>query len=159
MAGQGLSPPAGERKRAEIFLRAVTEVACCFVSAPMPWNTLRRFRRLLPFWLGLALVCTLCGGVLAAENTRRTYELPGGDAATMLRELSAISGREILFAAEVVRGVRTNPLRGEFTPIEAVSRLLAGTVLSVVQDEKTGALAVRRQKHPPENPASPRSGR
>lgn len=125
----------------------------------MPWTTLLRFCRLLPAWLGFALACALGGGGFAAENTRRTYELPAGDAATMLRELSAISGREILFAAEVVRGVRTNPVRGEFTPVEAVSRLLAGTVLSVVQDEKTGALAVRRQKHAPENPNRPRPGK
>jgi hypothetical protein len=124
----------------------------------MPWDIFQRFRHVLRPFLGAVLACALCSGALAAENTRRTYELPAGDAATMLRELSAISGREILFAAEAVRGVRTNPVRGEFTPVEAVSRLLAGTVLSVVQDEKTGALAVRRQKHPVENPTRPRTG-
>ena len=121
----------------------------------MAWKFFRCLRGAVGWAIGLTFWCAIPGGGLAAENTRRAYELPAGDAATMLRELSAISGREILFAAEAVRGVRTNPVRGEFTPIEAVSRLLTGTVLSVVQDEKTGALAVRRQKHPVKNTARP----
>jgi hypothetical protein len=97
-----------------------------------------------------ALVCALAiaayalmGGV-APVSSCRNYDLPPGDAAITLRQVSAISGREVLFAAEVVRGVRTNAVRGNFTPLEAVTRLLAGTVLCVVQHEKTGALAVRR---------------
>jgi hypothetical protein len=103
-------------------------------------------------WLaGLAV------GLGGAESVRRSYELPPGDAAITLRQVSAISGREILFAAEAVRGVRTNAVRGDFTPVEAVARLLAGTVLSVVQDEKTGALAVRREKRVAENPSHPAS--
>ncbi len=130
-------------------MRTVTEFARCFVSAPMAWKFFPRWRIALRRCLGGVFGWALLAGMPAAENSRRTYELPAGDAATMLRELSAISGREILFAADAVRGVRTNALRGSFTPFEAVNRLLAGTTLSVVQDEKTGALAVRRERRPP----------
>ncbi|MBI2250669.1 MAG: TonB-dependent receptor, partial [Brevundimonas diminuta] len=56
--------------------------------------------------------------------------------------------RETLFAAEAVRGVRTAAVKGEFTPKEALDRMLDGTGLMVVQDEKTGALAVKRDSGP-----------
>lgn len=109
-----------------------------------------RLARLLchPLWLGLLLAVTAAGTAAtpAADPARRSYELAAGDAASRLRQLSAISGREILFAAEVVRGVRTNAVRGEFTALEAASRLLAGTSLFVTQDERSGALAIHRAK-------------
>ena len=84
----------------------------------------------------------------AAEEARRNYNLPAGDAAAVLRQFSEISGRETLYAAEVVRGVRTNAVQGEFTARDALNRLLAGTPLMVVQDEKTGAFAVSKVSDP-----------
>ncbi len=89
----------------------------------------------------------------AAEETRRRYDLPAGDAATVLRQFAEVSGREILFAAEVVRGIRTGPVRGEFTALEALHRLLAGTNLHAIPDERSGAIAVRRI--PASKPARP----
>ncbi len=89
----------------------------------------------------------------AAEELRRRYDLPAGDAATMLRQFAEDSGREILFAAEVVRGIRTSPVRGEFTALEALHRLLAATNLHAIPDERSGAIAVRRI--PDSKPARP----
>lgn len=92
------------------------------------------------------LILSVCGLFAAqAEAVRRSYAIEVGDAATTLRQLSDASGGEILFATEVVRGVRTNAVRGEYTPIEAARQMLAGTALVVTQDDKTGALAVYRQ--------------
>jgi iron complex outermembrane receptor protein len=90
-------------------------------------------------------VFLLVVGFGATEGTR-TYELPAGDAATALRQLSEISGREVLFAAEIVRGVRTNAVRGQLTALDAAKQMVAGTKLAVTQDEKTGAIAVHRQR-------------
>jgi iron complex outermembrane receptor protein len=104
-------------------------------------------RGIAPVWLALA-TGGLFGATPAADHSRRTYELPAGEAATTLRQFSEISGREILFAAEIVRGVRTNAVRGEFTPLEAAKHMLAGTKLAATQDDKTGALAVHREKQP-----------
>lgn len=84
----------------------------------------------------------------AAGEGTRSYELPAGDAATALRQLSEVSGREILFAAEAVRGVRTNAVRGQLTALEAARQMVAGTKLAVTQDEKTGAIAIHRQRSP-----------
>ena len=93
-----------------------------------------------------ALFVLLHLGVHASDAARQRFDLPAGDAASTLRQLSEASQREILFAAEVVRGVRTNAVRGELTALEAGNRMLSGTRLVAMQDEKSGALAVRRRE-------------
>jgi iron complex outermembrane receptor protein len=113
----------------------------------------------------LAAAWRLCAGLWAlaalairaeTPEPRVFFALPAGDAATRLRQLSEIARREILFAAEAVRGVQTHALHGEFTALEAAHRLLAGTPLAAMQDEKTGALAVRpRSLAPRPGPATP----
>lgn len=102
---------------------------------------LQRFRALA---LGALLVLV----AHAAEPAKKNYDLSAGDAATRLKQFSETSGRETLFAAETVRGVRTAPIKGEFTPREALERMLDGTGLMVVQDEKTGALGVKKDPDP-----------
>lgn len=72
----------------------------------------------------------------------RTFDLPAGEAASALREVARISGREILFSADSVRDLRTRPLRGAYVPLAAVRALLAGTGLAVVEDGPSGALAI-----------------
>jgi outer membrane receptor protein involved in Fe transport len=96
------------------------------------------------FLLGALLL--LAAG--AAEEARKAYELAPGDANTRLKEFSEISGREILFAAEAVRGVQTAAVRGTLTATEALDRLLAGTGLRAVPDPKTGAVAIKRESDP-----------
>lgn len=81
----------------------------------------------------------------AAEDAKKTYDIPAGDAAAALKQFSALSGRETLFAAEAVRGVKTPAVRGELTVQEAIDALLADTGLIATADEKSGAIAVRRE--------------
>lgn len=81
----------------------------------------------------------------AAEDAKKTYDIPAGDAAAALKQFSALSGRETLFAAEAVRGVKTPAVRGELTVQEAIDALLADTGLVATTDAKTGAIAVRRE--------------
>jgi iron complex outermembrane receptor protein len=81
----------------------------------------------------------------ATEEPRRRYDLPAGEATGRLREFSAASGREILFASDAVRGVTTSAVHGDFTAPEALAHMLAATNLYAWQDAKTGALAVRRK--------------
>ncbi|WP_414663933.1 TonB-dependent receptor [Horticoccus sp. 23ND18S-11] len=102
-----------------------------------------------------AVLVTLTVGVGASDTARRRYDLPAGDAAVTLRQLAEVSRREILFAADVVRGVQTNAVQGEFTALDAGNRMLAGTRLVAVQDEPSGALAVRRRNLPTAPSARP----
>lgn len=81
----------------------------------------------------------------AAEETKKAYDIPAGDAAAALKQFSSLSGRETLFAAEAVRGVKTPAVRGELTVQEALDALLTDTGLVATVDAKTGAIAVRRE--------------
>lgn len=97
------------------------------------------------------LFCAVLIGALlltagfAAAAAKKAYDIPAGDAAAALKQFSEISGRETLFAAEAVRGVKTPAVRGELTVQEAIDALLTDTGLVATVDEKTGALAVRKE--------------
>jgi len=114
--------------------------------------------RILPFLVRvLALGAALVLSAHAADDSKKTYDLPAGDAAGALKQFSAVSGRETLFAADAIRGVRTAAVKGEFTPKEALDHLLANTGLAASQDAKTGAFAVTKQGAPEKNAGSRRA--
>ena len=113
-------------------------------------------RWLLPL-LALLALAGMARRARAADEARRFYDLRANDAAIALRQFSAISGREILFAAETVRGVKTRDVRGEFTALEALERMLAGTNLYVTQDDRSRAFAVRKRAEPAVPPRPPAS--
>jgi iron complex outermembrane recepter protein len=113
--------------------------------------------------LGSLLRALVLGAVLStaafgADESKKTYDIPAGEAVAALRQFAAVSGRETLFAADAVRGVRTPALKGQLTVQEAIDTLLAGTGLVATTDAKTGAIAVRREspaeaKNAPSRPA------
>jgi len=103
--------------------------------------------------LGALLTAT----AFAADTTKKTYDIAAGDAAVALKQFSATSGRETLFAADAVRGVKTAAVKGELTAQEAIDALLSGTGLVATVDT-SGAIAVRRgtpveSKNAPSRPA------
>lgn len=100
--------------------------------------------------LGYLLRAILLGALLstalfAAGDSKKNYDIPAGDAAAALKHFSATSGRETLFAAEAVRGVKTPAVSGELTVQEALDALLADTGLIATVDKESGAIAVRRE--------------
>lgn len=72
--------------------------------------------------------------VLAAPAVRQPYHLPAQDLGTALRDVARISHRQIMFAAAAVNGKQAPRLDGNYDPTEAVTRLLAGSGLFVVND-------------------------
>ena len=90
----------------------------------------------------------------AAEPVRKAFDIPAGPAGTALRRFAEQAGGQFVFSAEKVAGVRTNALKGEFGAREALQRLVTGTPLRAVQDERTGALTVGR---PATSATAPRS--
>jgi TonB-dependent receptor len=78
----------------------------------------------------------------AATATRKTYDLPSGDAVDTLRRFAEESDKQIVYLLDTVRGVATTAIRGEFTARDALQAMLADTGLAVVEDTKTGALMV-----------------
>ncbi len=104
---------------------------------PTPWNPVRRFAGFVAL-----IACAL--GLAAAEAPRKSYAIAAGDAAATLKQFTEQSGEQVVFLVNDVRGVATKPVSGDFTAREALNRLLAGTELVLVQDEKTGAFTVNR---------------
>jgi iron complex outermembrane recepter protein len=97
--------------------------------------------------LTVAFVALALGGAawaVGAESGLKRYDIPGGAAARTLRQFTEQSGEQVVFFINKVRGVTTQPLRGEFTALAALNRILAGTPLYVVQDEQTRALIINR---------------
>ena len=94
--------------------------------------------------LALLISLQLAGSAFAAEAAKKTFDVPAGEAVETLKQAAQQGGIEIMFSAEVVRGVRTNAVRGELSAREAIDQLLTNTELYVVTDDKTGAMSVRR---------------
>jgi outer membrane receptor protein involved in Fe transport len=88
------------------------------------------------------------------------YDLPAQDLGETLRSIARVSGQEILFVSETVRGRTAPAVKGRLTADEAVRAALAGT--SLTADHRSGALLVRKapeQKAPEQVPQAPaRSG-
>jgi outer membrane receptor protein involved in Fe transport len=89
----------------------------------------------------LCFIFTLAFG---AEQAKSSFDLPADTADKSLRLFSTQSGLEVLFVTDVAAGVRTNAVKGEFTSMEAAGRLLSGTSLTIVRDDKNGVLRVVR---------------
>src|SRR5688572_30058982 len=114
-----------------------------------------RFRRIVL----LLVLAALLPVARAAASAKRSYQLAAGDATQTLRQFAEQSGEQVVYLVTKVRGVTTNPVRGEFTAREVLERMLANTTLSIVQDPKTGALLVQRTDNgtrpPPARPETP----
>jgi iron complex outermembrane receptor protein len=109
------------------------------------------FRPLHPRALPALLVLLLlaCSWLTAsAQATKRSFDIPAGRAEVTLKAFAEQAGAQFFFSAEKVGGVRTAPVKGEFAAREALDWMLKDSGLVAVQDEKTGALSVRRDDSP-----------
>ena len=97
-----------------------------------------------PYTTGIMAAVGLAAAVPAlgqpATARRISFDLAPQDLGTALLTVARVSGRQILFASEIVAGKRSARLTGAFTSREAVRRLLQGSGL-VIRDED-GALIV-----------------
>lgn len=89
----------------------------------------------------VGLILTVAG--FAADGVKRNFSVPADEATRALKQFAAQSGEQLLYSPDDVAKVKTLAVEGEFTPREALEKMLAGTPLVVVQDKATGALAVR----------------
>ncbi len=81
----------------------------------------------------------------AVEPAYKYYSLPAEDADASLERFAEQSGAQIVFLTEQVRGTTTQAVVGRFTAREALERMIAGTALTISEDEKTGAFVVKRE--------------
>jgi outer membrane receptor protein involved in Fe transport len=86
--------------------------------------------------------CAILAVVLNAAETR-SFDLPTGEAGPTLRQFAAQAGQQVIFPESAVAGIKTRAVQGTLAPAEALTRLLAGTGLTFIRDEESGAFAVR----------------
>lgn len=106
------------------------------------------------FFLSLAAVA-LCSRAVAAEPALRPFDIPAGDAIATLKQFAVQSEARLLYSVEAVKGVKTNAIKGDLTPREALNRLTSGSVLQVTENTADGALALTRGSD--DRPNAPRA--
>lgn len=106
----------------------------------------------LPHAVIAALLCFACLAPSLTAQTKsangdapKSFAIGSGDATVTLKQFAQQSGVELLYSADVVQGIKTQPVQGELPPREALERMLAGTELVATQGRRTGAYAVRKQ--------------
>jgi iron complex outermembrane receptor protein len=117
-------------------------------SLPFSSNVARSFTAGRQLAIFVALAALVSAAREAAPATKRYYDLAEGDASKTLRLFVEQSGVEIVYVVTKVRGVQTNAVRGELAAREVLHRMLAGTVLMLVEDAKTAAITVVRNQLP-----------
>ena len=83
-----------------------------------------------------------------AETEKRLYNIPASDGESALKSFSQQSGKGVIAATDLARGVKTNAINGEFTAAEAIDRMLDGTGLIAREDPKSGSFAVKKDSRP-----------
>jgi len=78
-----------------------------------------------------------------AEAPRRVFDVPADDSLASLKIFAQQCGQEIIYPPDKVKGTRTNAVKGEFVPKEALDQMLAGTGL-IATEAKSGVLTVNR---------------
>lgn len=78
------------------------------------------------------------------ETEKRSFDVSEGYAINTLKEAAQQAEVEFIFSADLVKGVRTLSIQGEFTPQEAFSLMLAETTLEVFQHGKSGVYAITK---------------
>lgn len=91
----------------------------------------------------LAALLALTLAAPAQAPATKSFNVPADLATKAIQAFSGQSGVEVLVPTEAVKGVRTHAVTGEMTPRAALEKMMAGTGLTVIQDEKTGALGLR----------------
>lgn len=111
------------------------------MASPIPFAMWKR-------WASSLHVFGLLATVVFAAEGKKDFTIPAGTADRSLKQFATQSGVEVVYPAEVVRGVRTPEVKGQMTPADAAGRLLTGTGLASARDPKTGALSISRRHDP-----------
>lgn len=105
-----------------------------------------RFLRFLLLVSG-AILFSHHGSQLVAANSeslRRHYDIPAESAEAAIKLFCDQAGIEVFYPSDVTEGIQTRAIRGEMTAKEALEKMLSGTGITIVHDQQTGAISLRR---------------
>ena len=91
------------------------------------------------------LVAGLHSGAAHAQQLAYDFDLPRQSLSASLREYAHLSGQQIIFTEDLVRGLVARPLHGRLSADGALQQLLAGTGL-YVEHAGPSAIMVRREQ-------------
>lgn len=77
-----------------------------------------------------ALLVSLFVASATAAPAAVHFEIPAGDAARTLQIFLVTSHIEMLYRLDKIRGIQTHAVNGDFTPREALAKMLEGTTLT-----------------------------
>ena len=94
---------------------------------------------------------------MAARAFAGPIDIPAGTADKTLRLFSEQTGIPVAFGTASAAQTRTNAVKGDLAPREAIARLLEGTGLVMTANEKSGAYTISRDPaaQPTKSPARP----
>jgi iron complex outermembrane recepter protein len=90
----------------------------------------------------LAFACSISVAAHAIADSPKQINVPAGDLVTALESLARQADISVVYQAEQLAGLRTHGVQGNFTPQEAVIKLLKGTKLNLRTDATTGAMLI-----------------
>lgn len=89
----------------------------------------------------IALVASLAFAAQALADTQR-FDVPAGDLIVALESLAKQANVDLVYQDEQVKGLKTRGVSGDYSPRDAVMKLLEGTPLQLRTDEESGALLI-----------------
>src|SRR5215212_1522668 len=82
-------------------------------------------------WIKIALAglagASVLGSMSPAHELKRRFDIPAGNAVPSLNEWGEQANLNVIGSFDRIREVSTREVRGEFTPQEALKRLIADT--------------------------------
>src|SRR5882762_3373726 len=77
--------------------------------------------------LCLGLLSLSFGAAAHAEDApKKSFDIPAGEAFTALKQFLRQSGEQLIYKVDSLEGVKTNAIKGDFTPRDALDRMFAG---------------------------------
>ncbi|WP_429275390.1 TonB C-terminal domain-containing protein [Novosphingobium gossypii] len=99
----------------------------------------------------LALALSFAASTVASGRAaERAYDIPAQDLEKALLAFGRISGIDIVYEPAILKGMRSEPLRGRFSPPFAVATLLHGSGLAHRFTSATAVLILRGGTHVPD---------
>ncbi|MEJ0034771.1 MAG: TonB-dependent receptor [Gammaproteobacteria bacterium] len=89
----------------------------------------------------------------AAGGELHHFDVPDEDLGSALNALGAAADEQLLFSADLVRGIRSQRLQGEYTFVDALNRVLEGTGLRADRSRAGVVLIVRDPPPTEQRPA------
>ncbi len=99
-------------------------------------------------WL-IFLLCLIPIFLPACPADAKEFHIPPGDLAAALDTFAKLSGAEVIYEADQIKGLRTKGADGDLTPQQAIDQLLDGTRL-VVHADRSGAILIAVGDQPSE---------